>query len=74
MVLWVNIVIVRCMQKYLGVKCHDVCILVLNDIVKKKGAMYTLYIHVWGGEKKIVIVIIQNGKTLTMAESGYMGA
>lgn len=40
MVLWENIVTVRCMLKYLGVKCHAVCNLVLNDIVKNEKGIY----------------------------------
>lgn len=31
-VLWENIVIVRCRRKYLGVKCHHVCNAVLNEV------------------------------------------
>ena len=39
MVLWENIVIVRCILKYLGVRCHDVGNSVLNNVVKKGGCV-----------------------------------
>lgn len=38
-VLWENIVIVRCRRKYLGVKCHHVCNAVLNGVVENVGRM-----------------------------------